>query len=89
MKKGMIFFFRDRQSQEEKPKQMQEYKGKRLIIYGLGKAWEYRKGLIESQYQIVGYSDSRRIAIENFIEPDKISTVNYDYILISSTAFFN
>lgn len=55
---------------------MQDYKGKKLVIYGLGKAWEYRKGLIESQYQIVGYSDSRRIAIENFIEPDKISTVN-------------
>lgn len=64
---------------------------KSVIIYGLGKGYESAKKYIESKFNVVGYSDQdeKKAAGEyNYILPANLSNYNYDYILITSSKYF-
>lgn len=63
---------------------------KKLIVYGLGKAFSEVFPYLESIFDIVGFSDSNpREKMEKFIEPDHLDEYEFDYIYITSEKYFH
>lgn len=67
---------------------MKDYYEKRVVVYGLG--YEYRKqeGFINSEFDIVGYSDRNEHSIPLYVKPADIAGLSFDYIYVTSHRFF-
>lgn len=61
---------------------------KRIIVYGLGKKYQQSKRYLENKYEIIGYSDSRYLNTDGYIEPKDICKYNYDYVCVTSVKYF-
>lgn len=59
----------------------------RVIIYGLGKGLEYIEQNLKKEHEIIGYSDSyATLSVfrgKPFYTPEKLSTIDFDYIVIA------
>ena len=62
---------------------------KKVIVYGLGKAYENQKFFLEKEFDIIGYSDKDLKNIPLYISPEDIKTKEYDYIYVTSNKFFD
>lgn len=65
----------------------------KVVVYGLGKAFDSLKEYIEIRYEIVGFCDKNPNAaiekcINKYIYPEKLNEVEYDFIFITSTVRF-
>lgn len=63
----------------------------RIIVYGLGNSYRKQRKIIESTFDIIGYSDkslNNDIQYTPFIEPKDISSKQYDYVYITSQKYF-
>lgn len=61
----------------------------KIVVYGLGQEFVYLKELIESKYEVLGYSDKKKIEIQNYIEPQKINELPIEGIFITSVQYFD
>lgn len=61
---------------------------KRVIIYGLGKAFENQKFFILNEFEVVGYSDKEIVDMPMYILPKDMKRVSFDFIYITSTKYF-
>lgn len=61
---------------------------KRVIVYGLGKAYKNQKFFIEKEFEIIGYSDKNQKDISLYICPEDIIKYEFDYIYVTSTRLF-
>lgn len=66
-----------------------EMNKKKIIVYGLGKAYENQKLFIEKEFEIIGYSDKNKKNIFHYISPEDIKTKEYDYIYVTSNKFLD
>ncbi len=62
---------------------------KKIIVYGLGEQYKRREKFLEQTYDIVGYSDSKKVDVANYIEPSKLKDLIYDYIYITSIRYYD
>ncbi len=62
-------------------------KMEKVIVYGLGKAYEKQRKIIESKYDVVGYSDKTVKDVQPFIVPEEIALKQFDYVFITSRKF--
>lgn len=62
---------------------------KKIIVYGLGDAFEYQIVKLASMYDIVGYSDKRVYSWELYILPDAIKNEEFDFVCVTSPLYFN
>ena len=62
---------------------------KKIIVYGLGKAYENQKYFVEKEFEIIGYSDKVSKDIPLYVAPEDINTREYDYIYVTSNKFFD
>lgn len=62
---------------------------KKVIVYGLGKAYENQKYFIENEFEIVGYSDKDPKEVPLYVRPEDISVKEFDYIYVTSNKFFD
>lgn len=60
---------------------------KKVIIYGLGQAWEAQKDRIEHLFDVIGYSDKKVQDIDGFIKVGDIDSYNADYVYITSAKY--
>lgn len=60
----------------------------KIVIYGLGQEFVYLKELIESKYEVLGYSDKRKFDIPNYVEPHKINDLPIEGVFITSNQYF-
>ncbi len=60
----------------------------KIIVYGLGKEFFNQRLFIEAMYDVIGYSDKRRIDIGKYIEPENICNCQYSYVYITSYNFY-
>lgn len=59
-------------------------KGKRIVLYGAGKAGQdYYRQLTKMEYEVVLWVDSNDSPIENVMKPCAVLDIEYDVILIS------
>lgn len=67
---------------------------KKVIVYGLGKAFETLRVYIEARYEIIGCSDrdakmADKVKQIRYILPENIKQEEYDNVFITSTANFD
>ena len=65
---------------------------KRIIVYGLGKEYETQAFLLEREYDIVAVTDknaNKADLYSNFVMPELIVELDWDYIYVSSSRFFD
>lgn len=62
---------------------------KKIIVYGLGKEYEKQMWFLKEEFNIVGYSDGKKAAVENYILPDELRNCDWDYIYITSSKYIN
>ncbi len=62
---------------------------KKVIIYGLGEAFENQKYFLQNEFEIVGYCDRNIFNFEKYIFPTTIALYDYDYIYITSEKYFD
>lgn len=62
---------------------------KKIIVYGLGKAYESQKNLIENEFDVVGYSDKQKRVLPLYVVPEEICKKNFDYIYVTSKKYFS
>ena len=62
---------------------------KKVIIYGLGKAYKTQKYFIKNEFDIVGCSDSVYRTDTGYIEPQNLSGKDFDYIYVTSSRYFS
>lgn len=60
---------------------------KKIIVYGLGTEYEIQKRFIESEFEIIGYSDKRKIDDINYIKLEEISNYQFDAIYVTSLKY--
>lgn len=61
----------------------------KVIVYGLGREFSLLREIIDSTYEVVGYSDRHKVNIEGYVAPAQIADVDYDAIFITSERFFD
>ncbi|MCM1038086.1 MAG: class I SAM-dependent methyltransferase [Ruminococcus sp.] len=61
---------------------------KKVIVYGLGKAYENQKSLIENEFDVVGYSDKQKRDHDSYVAPEEIGKKDFDYIYVTSKKNF-
>lgn len=67
-----------------KCRRIKVYKAK-IIVYGLGQAWENQKSVIERLFDVIGYCDKR---MRNGAIPiEEIDSYNADYVYITSNKY--
>lgn len=62
---------------------------KKVIIYGLGKEFKLFKSYIENEFEVIGYCDSKMSNMGGYIPPENLSNLDYDYICITSSKYFD
>lgn len=62
---------------------------KKIIVYGLGKEYEKQMWFLKEEFNVVGYSDGKKAAVENYILPDELRNCDWDYIYITSSKYIN
>lgn len=60
----------------------------KIVVYGLGTEFQEQKYFIENEYDIVAYSDKRKIEIEKYTEACHISELEYDFVYVTSLRYF-
>lgn len=61
----------------------------KVIIYGLGQQYKLRENFLKLKFDIIGYSDRSKIAINNYIEPRELQNYNFDYIYVTSKKYYS
>ena len=61
----------------------------KAIVYGLGRQYEKDRQFIESEFDIIGYSDKEEKDIPGFIKKEEINNYDFDYIYITSLKYAN
>lgn len=77
-----IFFLKTKFNINNWEKDMSEYKGKKVILYGLGTDFIDKKEFLENYFMVIAYTDKRIINIKNYISVDEIVNYEFDYIYI-------
>lgn len=62
---------------------------KKVLVYGLGREFALLRELITTNYEVVGYSDRRKVAIEGYIDPVHILDIEWDAVFITSVRFYD
>jgi len=60
---------------------------KKVIVYGLGRAWEAQRDEIEYLFDVIGYSDKKVRDISGFIKPEDIDRYHADYVYITTVRY--
>lgn len=60
---------------------------KKVVVYGLGQAWESQKADLERLFDIIGYCDKKVRDMDGFIRKEDLDACNADYIYITSTKY--
>ncbi|MCD7726284.1 MAG: class I SAM-dependent methyltransferase [Clostridiales bacterium] len=61
----------------------------KVLVYGLGREFSLLREVIESSYEVIAYSDIRKINIEGYIAPTQIPNIDFDAIFVTSERFYN
>lgn len=77
-----IFFLKTKFNINNGEKDMSEYKGKKVILYGLGTDFIDKKEFLENYFMVIAYTDKRIINIKNYISVDEIVNYEFDYIYV-------
>lgn len=67
---------------------MKDYYGKKIVIYGLGYEYKKQERFINSEFDIVGYSDRDEYEIPLYVRPADIAQLSFDYIYVTSHKLF-
>lgn len=61
---------------------------KKVIVFGLGEAYWYYKSYIEYAFDIIGYSDSKKVNMNKYIAPERILEYDFDNIYITTDKYY-
>lgn len=59
----------------------------KVVVYGLGQAWENQKSIIERLFDVIGYCDKKMPNIDRIVPVEEIDSYNADYVYITSTKY--
>jgi predicted SAM-dependent methyltransferase len=60
----------------------------KIVIYGLGKSFDSYRKWLESNYEVVGYSDKKISNVGGYITPNELINTEFDFIIVTSTKYY-
>lgn len=61
----------------------------KVVIYGIGEQYRIRKQYLEQVFDILGYSDSNKTDISNYIKPEELHSCRCEFVYITSIQYFD